>query len=192
VSESFADKLGRIQPERGSNLALRIAPRLPRLPLPVQRYDDPFLPFGKAVIQATRDLVCAYVFDFPAYLAIGAAGAIALERTIAYAGRDVITVLDGSFGTPDYLMLMDETAFNADAITTINSDFPIVRTDRAVFLVGNSEDNRVGTLVYDKPKGLLILQDTCLRVVGEDVLYISAGNDFEERIRAELVRQQNA
>ena len=70
-----------------------LIPRLTKMPLPIQRYDDPFLPFGKAIIDATRDLVCAYVFDLAAYLALGAAGAVALERTIAYVGDDDVTVL---------------------------------------------------------------------------------------------------
>jgi hypothetical protein len=190
VSEAITDKLRRMQRERGSTLALQIAPRLSRLPLPIQRYDDPFLPFGKSVIQATRDLVCAYVFDFPAYLAIGAAGAIALERTIAYAGRDVITILDGAFGSAEYLTLMDETAFNADAITTLNCNLPIVRNDRMVLSIQQGEPKDT-TLNYCKAEGVLNIHDIQLQVIAEAVLYLSPGEDFAERIRTEVLRRRN-
>jgi hypothetical protein len=60
---SFYDKLRAAQSQRESDLALLLAPKLAKMPLPIARYDDPFLPFGKAIIDATRDLVCAYVFD---------------------------------------------------------------------------------------------------------------------------------
>jgi hypothetical protein len=191
VSEAFVDKLRRIQRECGSNLALQVAPRLSRLPMPIQRYDDPFLPFGKAVIQATRDLVCAYGFDFPAYLAIGAAGAIALERTIAYAGKEVITILDGSFGPAVYLALMDETAFNADAITMLNDEFPIVRNDKAVFVFETNKLQTAGKPTYYQLEGLLTIEDLRVQLVREDVLYLSSGENFAEPIRAELLRRRS-
>jgi hypothetical protein len=190
VTEAFADKLRRIQSERKSDLALLLAPRLPRLPLPIQRYDDPFLPFGKAVIQTTRDLVCAYVFDFPAYLAIGAAGAIALERTIAYAGRDVITILHGAFTGSDYVALMDETSFNVDAITISEGKFPIVRNDRTVFIVRSGETKHTESPAYWKDSDLFCMDDLQLRLVGEEVLYRSSGEDFADHINTELARHR--
>ena len=70
---SFADRLAAAQRTNRSTLALVMAPRLLQIPLPMQRFDDPFLPFGKAIIAATRDVVCAYIFDLAAYLAVGAA-----------------------------------------------------------------------------------------------------------------------
>src|SRR5689334_7364687 len=75
-----------------STLAISLAPTLNKLPLELQRFDDPFLPFGKAVIDATADLVCAYVFHLGPYLALGAAGAVALERTIAYVPQTAIKI----------------------------------------------------------------------------------------------------
>lgn len=49
-------KLAKLQQDRTTNLALILSPLLARMPLPMQRYDEPFLPFGKAIIDATHDL----------------------------------------------------------------------------------------------------------------------------------------
>ena len=108
-ARSFSVRLRAAQAARDSDLALMLSPRLAQMPLPMQRYDDPFLPFGKAIIDATRDLVCAYVFDLAAYLALGAAGAVALERTIAYAGTDdaTVTILHAPFVGAAYVDAAD-------------------------------------------------------------------------------------
>src|SRR5262249_45116152 len=100
-----------------STLAISLAPILNKLPLEMQRYDDPFLPFGKAVIDATADLACAYVFHLGPYLAIGAAGAVALERTIAYVPAPTIKILHGPFGNDEYVRAAFERGFGANAVT---------------------------------------------------------------------------
>jgi orotidine-5'-phosphate decarboxylase len=109
-----------------SSLAIGLAPSPNRLPLSMQRYDDPLLPFGKAVIDSTHDLVCAYVFHLAAYLAPGASGAVALERTIAYVPASVIKILHGPFASADYNQAVD--AFGADAVTLAHSVDPAVVT----------------------------------------------------------------
>lgn len=87
---SFADRLQAAQARTDSRLALGIAPNIEKLPAPVGKIDEPFLPLGKLIINTTSDLVCAYVFHLGAYLSIGAAGAIALERTLAYVPRGIL------------------------------------------------------------------------------------------------------
>lgn len=76
-----------------------LLPRLPKLLLPFQKHDDPFLPFSKAIIDAIRDLVCAYQFDLAAGLsafllhegrlrAIGDSASIRLDgEEVLYAGQ---------------------------------------------------------------------------------------------------------
>ncbi|MEO1441816.1 MAG: hypothetical protein AAFV33_15570, partial [Chloroflexota bacterium] len=81
----FSQKLARIQAKNGSDVLLLMRPLMSDMPAPMHYYDDPFFPFSKAIIGATRDVVCGYVFDFPAYLVHGAAGAVALERSMAFA-----------------------------------------------------------------------------------------------------------
>src|SRR5215813_1844305 len=113
----FLDRLEAAQQRNNSTLAIGIAPTLKKLPLEILRYDDPFLPFGQAVIDATGDLVCAYVFHLGAYLALGAAGAKALERTIAYVPSGIVKVLHGPFANAEYVRAAFEEGFGANAVT---------------------------------------------------------------------------
>lgn len=98
---------------------LRLHPELTTMPLPMQRYDDPFLPWGKAIIDATRALVAGYVFDLAAYMAIGAAGAVALERTIAYIRPDhsVLSILHAPFWGTAYARAVSDDALAVDGVT---------------------------------------------------------------------------
>jgi orotidine-5'-phosphate decarboxylase len=61
------------------------------------KYDDPVLPFLKAIVDTTADLVCAYKPNLGFYLTLGAPGIIALERIIAYIPDNVPVILDGKF-----------------------------------------------------------------------------------------------
>src|SRR5512146_194773 len=115
----FQDRLSAAQVRSASTLAFGLAPSIKTLPLAMQRFDEPLLPFGKAVIDSTADLVCAYVFHLASYLALGAAGAVALERTIAYVPAHLIKILHGPFATGDYAQAAFEDAFGADGVTLI-------------------------------------------------------------------------
>src|SRR5262249_31784814 len=84
ASMNFRALVEAAQERNQSTLAIGLAPALNKLPYEIQRYDDPFLPYTKAVIDTTADLVCGYVLHLGAYLALGAAGAVALERSLAY------------------------------------------------------------------------------------------------------------
>ena len=113
----FRELLEAAQTRSKSKLAIGIAPTLDTMPEPVSGYDDPFLPFGKLVIDTTANLVCAYFFHLGAYLSIGAAGAVALERTISYVPDGIVKILHGPFASEDYASAAFEDGFGADAVT---------------------------------------------------------------------------
>lgn len=57
--------------------------------------------FNTAIIQTTKDLVCAYKYNVGFYLAEGFPGLLALQESVAIAKEiapDVITIGDGKFG----------------------------------------------------------------------------------------------
>lgn len=188
---SFADKLAAVQTERNTQIGLMLSPIINKMPITIQRYDDPFLPFGKAIINASQDLVCAYSFDFAAYLSFGAAGAVALERTIAYTGQTTITILHGLFASKQYHVLWDETAFNVDALTLASDqviESYLTRRDRGIFIQqGSTQCNYYGVLSENTL--LYPYQNTTLKIklVGDDVIYAKRGDDFSEQIRAKLL-----
>jgi hypothetical protein len=194
----FVSRLTAIHAARPKSLALLLAPRLDRLPLPIQVYDDPFLPYGKAIINATRDVVSVYLFDLAAYLAVGAAGAVALERTIHYVRGDAMTVLHGPFALPSYAAMLDEQAFGADAATVTDTQFIdayLVREDKGVFVMRSGSPK-----VADAPRragicwqemNLLSVADSMgeslnFQLLGEIFLQQYMTEDFAEQLRTAL------
>ena len=186
---AFPERIIAIQQQKNTTLALTLAPRVLQMPSPIQKYDDPFLPFGKAIIDATHDLVCAYLFDLASYLSLGAAGAIALERTIAYAkaGQDVLTILHGRFTTADYVEATGVAGFNVDAVTInqLDSDSDVLHAysnalnQGVVFADGDSHSLTVFSAESPDYAGKI-------RIAGNEVLYASQREDFAEQARAAL------
>jgi hypothetical protein len=138
---TFVEKLIGAQTAR-TRFALYIAPQIDRLPPAFQQHDDPFLPYMRSIYAATNDLVCAYLFNFASFLALGAAGAIALERSIALATQTHITILDARFASEDFVRVWDDVAFGCDSVT-LSTEAPLpayqARPDRQAFTVTSSD-----------------------------------------------------
>lgn len=95
----YLEKLRAAQDANHSWLCIGLDPQPDRLPLEaIHKWDEPLLPFNRAIIDATADLVCAYKPNLGFYLQWGAAGVIALERTIAYIPDRIPVILDAKIG----------------------------------------------------------------------------------------------
>ena len=77
---AFSDRLTACQRERKTSLCLSLDIVIADTPLPLLPADEPMLPFARAIIEATADLVCAYQIRPVYFLAEGGSGMIALER----------------------------------------------------------------------------------------------------------------
>lgn len=176
----FVEKLRRIQQDKRSDLGLVLAPNLLTMPLPMMSLDDPILPFSKVLIDATRDLVCAYIFDFTAYLATAAAGAVALERAINYARENCIVVMHGGFASGAYAYAMGDNAFNVDAVTVAD------QTAAQEYL----EHSELGVFTARTLPDVLV-NEVQIRIF-KPSLHDKRGEDFAQRIRAELEKMPYA
>lgn len=178
---TFVEKLTDVQSTR-TRFALYIAPQIDRLPPAFQQHDDPFLPYMRSLYAATQDLVCAYVFNFASYLAIGAAGAIALERSIALATQTHITILDARFASGDYARVWDDVAFGCDGVT-ISPEVPLpayrTRLDRQAFTVTNSDSY---TARIDFSNGQIHLDQHIVPLLPLDTLERARSLTFEETL----------
>ena len=118
---SYLDKLHRAQQANRSWVCLGLDPQPDRLPVAALKWDEPLLPFNRAIIDATADLVCAYKPNLGFYLQWGAAGVIALERSIAYIPDHIPVILDAKIGDIGHTQaawgrgLFD--VWNVDAVT---------------------------------------------------------------------------
>lgn len=150
----FREKLQAAQTANDSWVCVGLDPILERMPGPFLKYDDPFLPFLKAIVDATADLVCAYKPNLGFYLALGAAGAIALERIIAYIPRHIPVILDAKFNDIGHTaQAYARGAFDAlgvDAVTAnpyLGQDgiAPfLARADKAAFVLARTSNQSAG------------------------------------------------
>ncbi len=173
-------------------IGLWVKPELIKMPLPIQRFDDPFLPFGRAIFQATQDLISVYILDLASYFALGAPGIIALERTIAMiAVSESAVLLHGPFWGTDFLPALSDHALNVDAATLVRSE------DRAFY-----DSIMIESVMY-QPQAEIASTPTLSKThlwlqVGEGLAHIETygaeltetarGEDFAEVIRATLLK----
>jgi orotidine-5'-phosphate decarboxylase len=150
----FVEKLQAAQAANDSWVCVGLDPVLERMPGPFLKYDDPFLPFLKAIVDATADLVCAYKPNLGFYLALGAAGAIALERIIAYVPRHIPVILDAKFNdighTAQAYARGAFDALGADAVTVnpyLGQDGVapfLAQADKAAFVLARTSNQSAG------------------------------------------------
>jgi len=86
-----------------------------------EKSKDPFYIFNKSIIDATKDLVCAYKLNMAFYEVLGREGFELLEKTVDYIPKDIIIILDGKRNdigntARKYAQSLFET-LNADAVT---------------------------------------------------------------------------
>lgn len=140
---TYLEKLKNAQEKNSSWLCVGLDPDPYRLRVDWLKWDEPVLPYNKAIIDATVDLVCAYKPNLGFYLQWGAAGVIALERTIAYIPKHIPVILDcktgdiGSTQTAWGAGLFDE--WEVDAVT-VN---PFVGADAVLPMIGERPSKAV-------------------------------------------------
>ncbi len=140
---TYLQKLNDIQKKNNSWLCVGLDPDPKKLRVDYLKWDEPILPFNKAIIDATADLVCAYKPNLGFYLQWGAAGIIALERTVAYIPKHIPIIIDCKTGDIGHTQaawaagLFDE--WGVDAIT-VN---PYVGSEAVLPMVGERPDKAV-------------------------------------------------
>jgi len=179
-------KLITAQAASNSDWALYISPDIDKLPLEIQRFDNPYLPYMRAIYTATQDLVCAYVLDFGAYLRLGAAGAVALERSIDLIGDSHVVILDAAIASTRYAGLWEETAYGCDALTIADARVLSAyqaRSDRVPFLMTtDAVDSRTAPVYWTEARTFGI--ETCrVRLLPENILLKARSLTFEETLR---------
>lgn len=148
---TYLQKLHTAQQQNNSWLCVGLDPDPAQLRVDVLKWDEPVLPFNKAIIDATVDLVCAYKPNLGFYLQWGAAGVIALERTIAYIPRHIPIILDCKTGDIGHTQgawgkgLFEE--WGVDAVTVnpyvgAEAVLPMIgkRPDKAVYLLARTSN----------------------------------------------------
>ena len=161
---TYIDKLREIQEKNDSWLSVGLDPDPDRLPSPMLKEDEPILPFNRAIIEATADLVCAYKPNMGFYLQWGAAGMIALERTIAFIPDSVPIIIDckcGDIGHTQGAWAKGALDYwGVDAVTVnpyVGSEaiMPMIsqRRDKAVYILARTSNPSAVDFQGDLTKG---------------------------------------
>jgi orotidine-5'-phosphate decarboxylase len=157
---NYLEKLKAVQTKNNSWLCVGLDPQPERLPLPSLRWDEPVLPFTKAIVDATLDLVCAYKPNLGFYLQWGAAGIIALERTIAYIPDHIPVIVDCKTGDIGHTQaawaagLFDEWV-TVNPYVGAESVLPMIgeRPDKAVYLLARTSNPSAADFQGDLARG---------------------------------------
>ena len=95
---SFFDRLQETAIRKDTLLCVGLDPRPEQFPVDVLSGEDPIFTFNRRIIDATRDLVCAYKPNYAFYEAQGLKGLRALRQTIDYIGPETPVILDAKRG----------------------------------------------------------------------------------------------
>jgi orotidine-5'-phosphate decarboxylase len=153
---TFTDKLRATQQRADSWLCIGLDTDSDKMPPALRSRTDSVVAFNRAIIDATRDLVCAYKPNLAFYLVRGSAGIDELTQTIAAIPRDIPIILDAKFGdvpstARGYARFAFET-LGADAVTVnpyLGADAikPFLEyQDHAVFLLAHTSNPGAGDL----------------------------------------------
>ena len=189
---NFIDKLTAAQQRNNSYLCIGLDIVVADNPLPMLTEDEPMLPFARAIIEATQDLVCAYTVDLAYFFAEGAAGMVALERIVRAVPDDVPLILNLGCSAPaesgaayargaytqfraDAVIVWPQgresivDAFLADPTKTVFADFPPEEPVYTLHWMTRWQKEyvagRVGLVAHaHKPTGMRVLRSRCPNV----------------------------
>lgn len=122
IPMNWREKLERVTAENNSLLCVGLDSDEKKLPsFLFQESKHPQLEFNKAIVDATKDLVCAYKLNMAFYEVGGKQGFDALEKTIQFIPRHILIILDGKRNdigntAQKYAQSLFET-LKADAVT---------------------------------------------------------------------------
>ena len=93
---NWRDKLTKVTNENNSLLCVGLDSEIEKLPgFLVETSKTPQLDFNEEVIDATKDLVCAYKLNMAFYEVGGKRGIETMEKTLRYIPSNILVILDG-------------------------------------------------------------------------------------------------
>lgn len=95
---NFIQKLKHIQRKNNSLLCIGLDTDVLKVPESLYRWGDPQYEFNRRIIDATKDLVCAYKLNIAFYESVGEHGWYTVHQTLARIPEEIVTIGDGKRG----------------------------------------------------------------------------------------------
>lgn len=141
----FTARLHDIQEQTKSLLCVGLDTDSKKLPPSIAESKNPVLEFNQRIIEATRDLVCAYKVNLAFYESAGEKGWQTIEETLAAIPADLITIGDakrGDIGNSSEMYareLMDGFGFTASTVNPYMGEDSVApflqREDHGAFIL---------------------------------------------------------
>lgn len=171
---TFSEKLLQAQRAANSLLCVGLDPDLARIPQHLLRSSNPVLEFNRQLVEATKDLVCAYKLNLAFYEALGEVGWRTIKETLAAIPQHVITIADGKRGDIDNTAavyarsLYDEFGFDASTVNPymgFDSVEPFLRReDRGAFILALTSNPGAMDFEYLRVKGKPLYEHVVTKV----------------------------
>ena len=119
---NWREKLTIITSQNNSLLCVGLDTDIGKIPkFLLEASKNPLFDFNREIIDATKDLVCAYKLNMAFYEVAGRNGFEALEKTVQYIPHNILVILDGKRNdigntAQKYAQSLFDT-FKADAVT---------------------------------------------------------------------------
>ncbi len=119
---NFSQRLRRIQRKSQSLLCIGLDTDINKIPESLFEYGDPVYEFNRRIIDATKDLVCAYKINLAFYESTGEHGWYTVHQTLARIPDDIVTIGDakrGDIGNSSEMyakLLVDDYEFAASTV----------------------------------------------------------------------------
>lgn len=135
---TFYEKLRSIQQKNNSLLCVGLDSDVNKIPRHLHQFENPILEFNKRIIDATKDLVCAYKLNLAFYEALGERCWHTIKQTLAAIPSDTITIGDakrGDIGNTAEMYaknLRDDFAFTSSTVNPymgFDSVEPFIRNE---------------------------------------------------------------
>jgi orotidine-5'-phosphate decarboxylase len=95
---NFTQRLRAIQKSKKSLVCVGLDTDPGKIPTILQSHEEPVIEFNRRIIEATKDLVCAYKLNLAFYESAGETGWSILHKTLSFIPEDVIAIGDAKRG----------------------------------------------------------------------------------------------
>ena len=160
---NFIQKLRHIQRKNNSLLCIGLDTDVAKVPEFLYAYGDPQYEFNRRIIDATKDLVCAYKLNIAFYESVGEHGWYTVHQTLARISEEIVTIGDGKRGDipssseRQALLMCEDWEFSG---TTVNpymgkdSIEPFIkRRDQCAFVLAVTSNKGARDFQYLKVNG---------------------------------------
>ncbi len=160
---SFYNRLRAIQKKNNSLLCVGLDPDIKKLPRHLLDHKDPVGEFCRGIIEATRDLVCAYKLNLAFFEALGERSWSTIHRVLSCVPPEVVTIGDakrGDIGNTAEMYarsLLEDFKFSASTVNAYmgkDSVLPFINDpERGAFVLALTSNQGAKDFQYLKVNG---------------------------------------